>query len=98
MEKGDKILSLLGKVNRRLNKMDAKFDKMEKGIQKNGQLITKIENKIDDKFGALFDGYMSHNEKLDEINDRIGNIDNKMENHDLNFKKIYSVNEDDCDY
>ncbi len=58
------------KVN---EKLDQKADKSD---------IVRIENDYGEKLSALFDGYQSITETLDDHTKRLERIENKLETHD----------------
>ena len=109
MKNQDKILGLIEKMNTKMekmhgefnnrfnemeNKFNDRFNRVESEIKKNGETITRIENKMDDKFGALFDGHGVHNDKLDEISNNVNNINQTLSQHDLMIKSFNNVQED----
>lgn len=99
MDKEDRLLNLIEKMysefSDRFDETEEKFQEIENILQKNSETIARMENKMDNKFGALFDGHGLHSDRLDRIEDGINNIEKTIATHDLEIKKADSVKEDD---
>jgi archaellum component FlaC len=54
------------------------------------QDIIRIENKMDDKFGALFDGYTQHGVRLERVENKIDDLVSNYERQDVKIEVIHS--------
>ncbi len=97
----DRVFDLLEKMYTDLN---SKIDGMSKEIQemkdnmvtkddldKTNQSIARLENKMDTNHKALYDGYKQTYEKLTTLENKVDEIDKKVERQDVEIRVIKGV-------
>lgn len=52
------------------------------------QDLARIENKMDDNFKALYDGYKLTYEKLTTLDVKVDNLSEKVDRHDVEIRVI----------
>ena len=86
-------------IDNRFEKMDERFDKMETEItdvkteladvkKEVRKIAVDVENRIEKKIVALFDGREGTLEKQAETESNIVTMQNKIENHDIRIKAL----------
>jgi predicted nucleic acid-binding Zn-ribbon protein len=60
-------------------------------IAKIHQILVVLENKMDENHKALYDGYKLTYEKLGVLEERVNEIDKKLERHDVEIRVIKGV-------
>ena len=70
----EKIDQRFEKIDQRFDAMDQRFDRLENEVKENRQAIIRIENTMNEKFGALFDWQKQSQEKFEEIDEKIDNL------------------------
>jgi len=86
----DKIFDLMGKMYTEMNlKFDEVNSKLDKKADKND--IVRLEEKLENKTKALFDGYTQTYEKLTDIEKRLEVISNKVEKQDIEIRVIKNI-------
>lgn len=80
------------KVNERMDKLESKVDSLESKV---GSLENDVRNigvtidgEIKPKIQALFDGYVSNNQKFEELSDKIDNM--QIDINTLSIKSLRS--------
>ena len=76
----EKVLDLISKV----------YQEMQEGFSSLRQDIIRIENKMDDKFGVLFDGYKQHADRLDRVESKLDVLIDNYERQDVKIEVIHS--------
>lgn len=66
-----------------MEKMYVELQEVKAEVKQNSNHILRLENKMDEKFAALFDGRQGTNEKLDEINDKVDGISSDVSSIEL---------------
>lgn len=90
----DKIFNLLEKMYLELQEVKTDVKEVKTEVQHNSNHILRLEDKIENKFGALFDNRELTNEKLDNIDTKVDSITS-----DLSIvKMITSKNWTDIDF
>ena len=100
----DKIFDLMGKMytemNSRFGEMNSKFGeinsrfdeiniKLDKKADKTD--IVRIEEQLENKTKALFDGYTQTYEKLSVIEKKLEDISTKVEKQDIEIRVIKNI-------
>ena len=84
------INTRFGEINTRFGEMNSRFDelniKLDKKADKND--IVRLEDKLDNKTKALFDGYTLTYEKLTDIEKKLEYISIKVEKQDIEIRVI----------
>lgn len=78
--------SRFGEMNSRFNELNKKLDKK---VDKDD--IVRIEDKLENKTKALFDGYTQTYEKLTDIEKKLEYISNKVEKQDIEIRIIKNI-------
>jgi predicted S18 family serine protease len=76
----DKTFELLTKM---YNDFNQKFEEVKSDIKKISNQVIKLENDLEPKVDALFDGYKQLAEGQKEIKSQLNTISAKVENQDL---------------
>lgn len=89
----DKVFNLLEKMYGELTaKIDSLDNKLQEVKAELKQDIAKtnilIEHDVKPKLEALFDGYKQNTENLKEILNRIDEVSDKVDNHDIKIQVI----------
>jgi len=89
-----------GEMNTRFGEMDSKFDEMNSRFDEiNIKLdkkadktdIVRLEDKLENKTKALFDGYTQTYEKLTDIEKKLEVISIKVEKQDIEIRVIKNI-------
>ena len=70
-----------------LAKMYAEMQEMKSNMATKHDII-RIENKMDDNFKALYDGYQLTYEKLNILESKVDDISAKVDKHDVEIRVI----------
>jgi len=88
----DKIINMLETIavqvtemNKRLTSVESEMKEVKQSVLKTN---IKIENDIQPKITALFDGYKANTEKLEVIENKVDKIAETVTEHDLKFTLI----------
>lgn len=73
------------KINKKIESIENKVDTLDKDIKKIG---ATVEGEVKTKIEALFDGYIANSEKLDEVLDKIDNM--QIDINSLTIKSLRS--------
>jgi predicted RNase H-like nuclease (RuvC/YqgF family) len=82
------ITKMYGEFTSRFNEMEIRFDKIETDIQGLKKDVLRIENEHGKKLEALFDGYQQTYEKLDVIEQKLDDLSEKVDRHDIRIQVI----------
>ena len=75
----------------RLDKMDARFDKMESRLDKIDNRLDKMDdrfNKIENRLDKMDDRFDKIEHRLDKMDDRFDKIENRLDKMDDRFDKV----------
>ncbi|OPZ94447.1 MAG: hypothetical protein BWY74_00571 [Firmicutes bacterium ADurb.Bin419] len=67
---------------------NARFDSIESQVKDLKNDVLRIDNDHGKKLEALFDGYKQHETMLDTIEQKVDNISEKVERHDIKIQVI----------
>lgn len=92
---GDKTFQLLEKMysellefkqetNDEFVKIDSRFDRIESHL-------LRIENNHGEKLDALFDGYEQNSDAIEEINEKLDKLTDRVENQEIKLQVLKSV-------
>ncbi len=68
--------------------MQGMKNEMQEGFREVNQKIVRLENKVDINHKALYDGYKQTYQKLTVLEEKITEIDRKVERHDVEIRVI----------
>jgi archaellum component FlaC len=90
----EKIFDLLSKMYNEVQGIKDEMQEMKveinKGFEKTSQDIVRLENKIDEKVGGLFDGYTQHQELMERMTKSVDKLTDNYEKQDVEIKVIHS--------
>ncbi|KJS81389.1 MAG: hypothetical protein JM58_17030 [Peptococcaceae bacterium BICA1-8] len=84
----DSIDQEFGSIDQRFGSIDQKFDKLQNEVEMNGKHIVKLENKLSEKIGALFDHREIVNDKLETIDKKLDQIDEKIDKAQFDINNL----------
>ncbi len=70
------------------NETGKRLDNLEEGQNKLNSDIIRLENKLDDKSKALFDGYKQTYEEVKEVKQAVEELSSKVEKQEVEIKVI----------
>ena len=89
-----KIFDLLSKMYNEVQGMKGEMQEMNvqmtKRKEKTSQDIVRLENKIDEKVGGLFDGYTQHQEVMERMIKSVDKLTDNYEKQDVEINVIHS--------
>lgn len=94
----DKMFNLLEKMYVEMQDMKQNMATMESNIatmesnMATKHDIVRLENKMDTNFKALYDGLKLNTEKLYGVEVRLGNLEDKVTNNELEIRVIKNAN------
>lgn len=93
----DQILTVLNQLvetqketNKRLDKMDSRFDQVDTRLDKLDSKVTDNTNRLDVLEVAMKDGFDRVDSRFEKVDSRFDKIDSKFEEVDARFDKIDS--------
>ncbi|MGB3972659.1 MAG: hypothetical protein WBL58_00625 [Peptococcia bacterium] len=85
----EKVYDLLEKMYVDLNgKMEKMYTDLKSDLRRVEHNLIRMENKMDERFKALFDGYALAHEKDEATEKRLDNIEDKIEEHDIRIRAV----------
>ena len=88
----DKTFELVSKmysdITQRLDGIDSRLGNLEEGQKGLVNDIIRLENKLDNNSKALFDGYTQNNDRLDRIDEKLEDLSEKIDSHDIKIQVI----------
>jgi len=80
-------------MNTRFGEIDSRFDEINIKLDKKADKtdIVRLEDKLDNKTKALFDGYSQTYEKLTDIEKKLEDISIKVEKQDIEIRVIKNI-------
>lgn len=85
---------LISRMDHMETRLSGRIDSVENELKNNvatKQDIVRLENKMDINHKALYDGYKLTYEKLEAVEERVSNIEGKVEKQDVEIRVIRSV-------
>lgn len=82
------ILDKLNNMDAHINSIDTHINSMDTDIKDLKKHVVVIENKLDNNFEALFDGYKQTYENTIEIKKDIKDIKDKLDIHETKLLKV----------
>lgn len=97
----DKMFELMTKMYAQMqamnDKMDTKFAEVKEEIteikadvKSVKQDIVRLENKMDEKFGALFDGHTQHEDRLERLETKVDKVIDNYDRQDVKIEVIHT--------
>jgi hypothetical protein len=89
--------SKFGEINREMNskfsEMNTRFDEINIKLDKKADKtdIVRLEDKLENKTKALFDGYTLTYEKLTVIEKKLEDLSTKVDNQDIEIRVIKNI-------
>lgn len=84
----DKTFELLGRMYSEFTEFRRETTEKLDGLKRD---VLQIENAHGKKLEALFDGYKQHERKLDTIEQKVDNLVDKVDRHDIKIQVIEGV-------
>ena len=77
-------------VNKKFDDVNKRFDEVSRKLDTKADKsdIIRIENKLNKDSKALFDGYVQNSEQLTRINNKIDELSDKVDKHDIKIQVI----------
>jgi len=91
--KFDEMNSKFDEMDSKFDGINSRFDEINKKLDKKADKddIVRLEDKLENKTKALFDGYTQTYEKLTDIEKRLEIISNKVEKQDIEIRVIKNI-------
>lgn len=87
----EKIDQKFEKIDERFDKMEQRFDELSKNQEVLARHVLRIENKMDDKFGALFD-FVDYQKGVNkEVLGRLDKVEKKVDRLELETAHLRAV-------
>jgi len=87
----DKVLDLIEKMYMEMQEIKDGLSHASQSISKTNQSMVRLEDKMDTNFKALFDGYAQTYEKLVTLEDKVEQINNKVDRQDVRIEAIKGI-------
>jgi len=87
-QKFDSIDQRFDLIDQKFDSIDQRFDKLQNEVEMNGRHIVKLENKLSEKIGALFDHREIVNYKLEIIDKKLDQIDEKIDKAQFDINNL----------
>lgn len=71
-------------------KMKTEFKEVKTEIREVKQDIVRLENKMDDKLSALFDGHKQHEDRLDRLETKVDRVIDNYDRQDVKIEVIHT--------
>lgn len=81
----EKLFELMEKM---YNKMQKGFIEVKEDINKNTDVIMSLENELKETKKALYDGYMQNAEGIKSLQEKLDELSEKVDNHDIKIQVI----------
>ena len=86
------------RIEAKLKEHDERFEKIEKEIAELKEMVKDlqramliIEDAVTNKIPALFDGYAMHQEKQEQLEERVGTLENSSEIQSIRISALESI-------
>ena len=76
------------RIDAKLQEHDEHFERIEEMIKDLQRSILIIEDAVTNKIPALFDGYAMHQEKQEQLETRVDNLENISEKHSIRISSL----------
>ncbi len=83
----DKVFGLLEKMYVEMKEMKSNMA-TKKDLDNTRQDLARLEDKMDNHFKALYDGYKQNTEKLCEVEVKVNDLNNKVEGQEVEVRVI----------
>ena len=79
------------RIEAKLKEHDEQFEELKEIIRSIQRTLLIVEDAVTNKIPALFDGYKMHQEKQEELEERVDTLENSSEKHSIRISVLESV-------
>ncbi len=78
-------------IDKKLKEHDKRFERIEEMIRDLQRSMLIIEDAVTNKIPALFDGYAMHQEKQEQLEERVNNLENFSETNSIRISALETI-------
>lgn len=79
------------RIEAKLKEHDERFERIEEMIRDLQRTMLIIEDAVTNKIPALFDGYAMHQEKQEQLEERVNNLENFSETNSIRISALETI-------
>ena len=83
------------RIEAKLKEHDERFERIEEMIRGLQRSMLIIEDAVTNKIPALFDGYAMHQEKQEQLEERVNNLENFSETNSIRISALETITSED---
>ena len=84
----DLLTKMYGEFSEYRKESNSRFDNIEGGLSRLGNQVTALEHDLKKDISALYDGYKQTYEKLQDVEEKIDTLSDKVDKHDIKIQVI----------
>lgn len=84
------ILEKISNMDNKMNEMQQDMVGIKQDVSELKKDVIRIENKVDEKLSALFDGYSQNTEAINLLNEKVDKLVASQERQDVEIKVIHT--------
>lgn len=84
------ILEKISNMDNKMNEMQQDMVDIKQDVSELKKDVIRIENKVDEKLSALFDGYSQNTEAINILNEKVDKLVASQERQDVEIKVIHT--------